>query len=231
MQYFSFSVWLISLSIMPSRSIHVADGRISFFIADNILYMCIEKSYCLYPFVCQHAFRFPLYLKLKLKSLSPIRLFATPWTGAHQAPLSMGFSRQEYWSGLPFPSPGESSWPRDWAWVCCIAGRFFTIWSTREAPMTYIEVHYLFKLVFLFSSSKHPEVELLNCMVIVIFWGTFKLFLILCALSHIPTNTHKGSLLSTSLPILDISCLSDSNHSNRCEEISHCSLDLHFFDN
>ena len=40
-------------------------------------------------------------------SLSPVQLFATPWTGAHQAPLSMKFSRQEYWSGLPFPSPGD----------------------------------------------------------------------------------------------------------------------------
>ena len=38
-------------------------------------------------------------------SLSPVQLFATPWTVAHQAPLSMGFSRQENWSGLPFPSP------------------------------------------------------------------------------------------------------------------------------
>ena len=38
---------------------------------------------------------------------SLVCLFATPWTGAHQAPLSMGFSRQEYWSGLPFPSPGD----------------------------------------------------------------------------------------------------------------------------
>ena len=36
-----------------------------------------------------------------------VRLFATPWTVAHQALLSMGFSRQEYWSGLPFPSPSE----------------------------------------------------------------------------------------------------------------------------
>ena len=40
-------------------------------------------------------------------SLSPVQLFVTPWTGAHQAPLSMKFSRQEYWSGLPFPSPGD----------------------------------------------------------------------------------------------------------------------------
>ena len=44
--------------------------------------------------------------KVKVKSLSRVRLLATPWTVAYQAPLSMGFSRQEYWSGSPFPSPG-----------------------------------------------------------------------------------------------------------------------------
>ena len=44
---------------------------------------------------------------VKVKSLSRVRLFATPWTVAYQASLSMGFSRQEYWSGLPFPSPGD----------------------------------------------------------------------------------------------------------------------------
>ena len=43
--------------------------------------------------------------KAKVKSLSRIRLFATPWTAAYQAPLSMGFSRQECWSGVPLPSP------------------------------------------------------------------------------------------------------------------------------
>ena len=42
-----------------------------------------------------------------MKLLSHVRLFVTPWTVAQQAPLSMGFSRQEYWSGLPFPSPGD----------------------------------------------------------------------------------------------------------------------------
>ena len=42
-----------------------------------------------------------------MKSLSHIRLSATPWTVAYQAPPLMGFSRQEYWSGLPFPSPGD----------------------------------------------------------------------------------------------------------------------------
>ena len=44
-------------------------------------------------------------LKVKVKSLSHVWLFATPWTAAHQAPPSMGFSRQEYWSGVPLPSP------------------------------------------------------------------------------------------------------------------------------
>ena len=43
----------------------------------------------------------------KCQSLSRARLSATPWTAAHQAPLSMRFSRQGYWSGLPFPSPGD----------------------------------------------------------------------------------------------------------------------------
>ena len=42
-----------------------------------------------------------------MKSLSHVRLFATPWTVTYQALPSMGFSRQEYWSGLPFPSPGD----------------------------------------------------------------------------------------------------------------------------
>ena len=42
--------------------------------------------------------------KVKVKSLSRVRLLVTPWTAAHQAPLSMGFSRQEYWRGVPLPS-------------------------------------------------------------------------------------------------------------------------------
>ena len=44
-------------------------------------------------------------LKVKVKSLSHVPVFASPWTVAHQAPQSMGFSRQEYWSGVPLPSP------------------------------------------------------------------------------------------------------------------------------
>ena len=46
-------------------------------------------------------------VKVKVKSLSRVRLFVTLWTVAYQVPPSMGFSRQEYWSGLSFPSPGD----------------------------------------------------------------------------------------------------------------------------
>ena len=51
------------------------------------------------------------HLKVKVKLLSHVRLFATQWTVAYQAPPSMGFSRQECWSGLPFPSPGDLPTP------------------------------------------------------------------------------------------------------------------------
>ena len=46
-------------------------------------------------------------VEVEVKSLSHVRLFVTPWTVAQKDPLSMGFPRQEYWSGLPFPSPED----------------------------------------------------------------------------------------------------------------------------
>ena len=54
------------------------------------VYLCVSVCVCVSVYLPSHA-----------------RLFATPWTVAHQAPLSMGFSRQEYWSELPFPPPGD----------------------------------------------------------------------------------------------------------------------------
>ena len=69
-----------------------------------------------------------IYIAL-VKSLSHVRLFVTPWTVAYQALPSMGFSRQEYGSELPFPSPGDIPWPRNWTRVSHIVGRCFTIWA------------------------------------------------------------------------------------------------------
>ena len=63
--------------------------------------------------------------KVKGKSLSHVRLFATPWTAAYQAPPSMGFSRQEYWSGVPLPSPTESSTELLFMWISCCLDNIF----------------------------------------------------------------------------------------------------------
>ena len=93
--------------------------------------------------------------------LRSIRLFATPRTVAHQAPPSMGFSRQEYWSGVPFPSPGHLPNPGiepTSHYVSCTASRFFTTSTTWE---TQLFVHeriqkwrqYLNSLRFLFATD------------------------------------------------------------------------------
>ena len=78
---------------------------------------------------------------------------ATPWTVAHQAPLSKGFSRQEYWSGLPLPPPRESSWPRDQTHISCIADGFFIVWATKEAPSVFR--YYKNSLVFWGKTEVH----------------------------------------------------------------------------
>ena len=68
---------------------------------------------------------------------------ATPWTIAHQAPLSMEFSRQEYWSGLLFPSPRDLSNPGTEPTSLtppALAGRFFTSWATGEAHFIHVKV-------------------------------------------------------------------------------------------
>ena len=61
-----------------------------------------------------------------MKSLSRVRLFATPWPVAYEASWSMGFSRQEYWSGLPFPSPRVPPSPGTEPAFPALAGGFFT---------------------------------------------------------------------------------------------------------
>ena len=71
------------------------------------------------------------YVAMKVKSFSRVQLFETTWTVAYQAPPSMGFSRQEYWSGLPFPSPEDlpdpGIKPRDRTRVSHIGGRLFNL--------------------------------------------------------------------------------------------------------
>ena len=73
--------------------------------------------------------------------LSHVRLFATPWTAAHQAPLSMKSSRQEYWRGWPFPSPGDLFDPGTEPTSLkspALAGGFFTTSTTNMCNWTFL---------------------------------------------------------------------------------------------
>ena len=71
-------------------------------------------------------FHVGVFLTLKCQLLSRVKLFATPWTVAHQARLSMEFSRQEYWSGMPFPTPGNLLDSGIKPESATLAGGFFT---------------------------------------------------------------------------------------------------------
>ena len=70
-----------------------------------------------------------------MKLLSNVLLFATPWTVAYEAAPPMEFSRQEYWSGFPFPSPGDLPHPGIEARSPALQANGFTVLATREAPM------------------------------------------------------------------------------------------------
>ena len=120
------------------------------------------------------------------QSLSHVHLFATPQTVAYQASLSMGFSRQEYWSGLPFPSPGNlpnpGIEPRSLAlkavythiyththilnllylfYLLMDSDCFCIFVIVNNAAVTILGCMFLFKLAFSFSSDIYLEVDLL----------------------------------------------------------------------
>ena len=96
--------------------------------------------------ICQFSFpgmsptvSFPLYSKCwVLSCFSPVQLFATPWTTAHQALLSLGYSGQEYWSGLPYLPPGDLPNPGiEFTSLTspALAGEFFTISTTSKGTL------------------------------------------------------------------------------------------------
>ena len=110
------------------------------------MYACVCVCLCIHSQVYANAFMY-FYIYFN-PSIYPSITFITctrvlvtqscltlcdPRDYSPQDPLSMWFSKQEYWSGLPFPPPAESSQPRDQTRVSCIAGKFSTIWATREA--------------------------------------------------------------------------------------------------
>ena len=88
-----------------------------------------------------------------VKSLSRVRLFATPWTVAHEAALPMRFPRQEYWSGLPFPSSrvlldsGTEPMSHE------LAGGFFTTEPPGKPTLIYIYIH-----IYMHTNSSSPSI-------------------------------------------------------------------------
>ena len=81
-----------------------------------------------------------VYVCVVLSRFSCVQLFVTPWAVACQAPLSMEFSRQEYWSRVPFPPPGDLADPGiklEFLMSPALAGGFFTISATWEAQIKY----------------------------------------------------------------------------------------------
>ena len=83
---------------------------------------------------CRNQGNIDWFEKWKCLLLSHVQLFVTPWTVAHRAPLSTEILQARILEWIAIPFSRESSRPRDRAWVSHIAGRFFTIWATREVP-------------------------------------------------------------------------------------------------
>ena len=92
-------------------------------------------------------------------ALGCVWCFATPRTAAHQAPLSMGFPRREYWSGLPFPSPGSLPNPGIKPRSPTLAGRFFTAEPPGKLKNFILLPNHIFSLVHMFHEVivKHTE--------------------------------------------------------------------------
>ena len=89
-----------------------------------------------------------------------VRFFAAPWTATHQAPLPLEFSRQEYWSGVSFPTPEDlpDPGPEPTSLVSpAVAGRFFSTSATKEAPFTYGLTWIFYAIGNLFPSTWNPQ--------------------------------------------------------------------------
>ena len=131
----------------------LTDGNIVFVVA--IFILCFPH-YCNY-FPYTHTHTLLHYSSYTLTSCTCATLLQScptlwgPMDCSCQAPLSMGSSRQECWSGLPFPPPGKASWSRDRtgiSCVSCIEGRFFTGWAVWEVTRL---VHLDFKVILVFE--------------------------------------------------------------------------------
>ena len=127
---------------------------------------CISKAFLLHFQILSNymdiLYSNCLFMKVKKVLVAQcVWLFVTPWTVACQPLLSMEFSRQEHWKGLPFPSAEDLPNPGIGPGSTCIGGRFFTIWATRETwilsyymDILYSDCLFIFDRYFIFSKSR-----------------------------------------------------------------------------
>ena len=153
--------------------------------------MCVCVCVCVRVRACAHM-------------LSCVQLFVTPWTVAHQAPLSMEFSQQEYWSGLAFPTPGDLPYleikPLSFG-SPVLAGRFFTIRATWETLKAVQNSYYIFQV----HSFSHPK------MIISHYMEAFNSFFpVLISVDNLITISLKtnNSKIENNFPLLPLSHLS-----------------------
>ena len=165
-----------------------------------------------------------------MKSLSRVRLLATPWTTAYQAPLSMGFSRQEYWSGVPLPSPKRLA--KNWRMYQLEQSQCYQrylgkqwFWRLSSSASGYLNVKssVLFKnmLRFLdlyhwgrFKSCNFPQLSSVQSL------SRFQLFATLRSAARQASLSITNS--QSSLNLMSIESVMPSNHLVLCRTFSSC---------
>ena len=114
--------------------------KVIYLSSNHYILVIVIYTFILYKNDICHLCIIFLCIYVHTQSLSHVQLFVTPWTIAHQAPLSMGFPRQEYWRGLPFPSPGDLPNPGSEPSSPALSGGFFTTEPSGK-PHVYMWIH------------------------------------------------------------------------------------------
>ena len=152
-----FRCWLSVLFILPWESLLISQSLNHGVLLESSLAFFLILIYSTFPdgYIQNHTSKHNL--TPCVCSVSHVWLFASPWTIANQAPLSMGFSRQEYWSGLPFPSPEDLPGPGIEPRSPALQANLFMVWATEKnltlIPPKYVSPVWITLLKFRYSSK------------------------------------------------------------------------------